>query len=139
MLEGNHSCRISWESSIEQYGIGVKQKRDSTTISMLTNSSYSAQTTTKDPIVSDTCLDPQTGSLSGRLNDNYIHYPEIMNFKQPCCSIYLLQKRYADMFSCAPMQYLPSSPLHLMLQAISYHHIGKAFQVSVCIIVTQSI
>jgi hypothetical protein len=84
---------IAWltgKSSIEQHKIGVKQKKDSTSVSMLTSSSNLARMTAKNPTVSDTSLDPQTGSLSGRLNDNYIHYPEFSSSKQPCCSLYHL-------------------------------------------------
>jgi hypothetical protein len=81
---------IAWltgKNSIEQHEIGVKRKRDSTSILTLTSSSYLAWMMTKAPTVSDASLDPQTGFLSGRLNDNFIHYPEISSSKQPCCSL----------------------------------------------------
>jgi hypothetical protein len=117
---------VAWltgRSSIEQHENGVKRKRDSTSISTLTSSSsYSAPMTAKAPTVTDASLDPQIGSLSGRLNDSYVHYPEILSSKQPCCSLCRLLtpnknvQKYSNVFQCDICR------VHLCIQCFKPFH-----------------
>ena len=86
--EFRKAIALAWltgKSCSEQQGEGTKQKRDST-VSMIT-CSVSSTSCAKVARVNDAALDPSNGSLKGRLNDNYVHYPEPSTAKQPCCSL----------------------------------------------------
>jgi len=73
---------------VRQPEIGTKRKRDGSNFSLLTSSTNSsAPKHKKAPTVSEASLDPQTGALLRRLDDDYVHYPALSSAKQPCCSL----------------------------------------------------
>jgi hypothetical protein len=84
---------------------GAKQKRDGS-VSTITCSVSSRNSTEKMACVNDAALDLTTGALKVRLNDNYVHYPEPSTAKQPCCSLcHLLNpnrnvRTYTAVFQC---------------------------------------
>jgi hypothetical protein len=55
-------------------------------ISTVTNS-LSTTSNKRARVVNEASLDPKEGALKGRLNDNYVHFPEPATAKQPCCSL----------------------------------------------------
>jgi ribosomal protein L37AE/L43A len=83
----------------------MKRKRDGS-VSTITCSLSSRNSTSKMARVNDAALDPTTGALKGRLDENYVHYPEPSTAKQPCCSLCHLVhpnrnvRTYTDVFQC---------------------------------------
>jgi hypothetical protein len=77
---------LSGKSCHELKGEGRKQKYDGS-VSTITCSLSSRNSASKIACINDAALDPTTGALKGRLNENYVHYPEQSTAKQPCCSL----------------------------------------------------
>jgi hypothetical protein len=89
----------------ELQGEGMKRKHDGS-VSTITCSLSSRNSTGKMARVNDAALDPTTGALKVRLNDNFVHYPEPSTAKQPCCSLCRLLnpnrnvRTYTAVFQC---------------------------------------
>jgi hypothetical protein len=56
-------------------------------VSTISNSKSTMSNNKRARIVSEASLDPITGALRGRLNENYVQHPELPTAKQPCCSL----------------------------------------------------
>jgi hypothetical protein len=62
-------------------------RKRTTSVSTITNSLSTGSINKKARAVNESSLDPKVGALKGRLNDNYVHFPEPSTAKQPCCSL----------------------------------------------------
>ena len=97
---------IAWltgkSSTEERDNQGTKRKLSYATVT----STSSLSTDKKAPRVNDASLDPTSGTLCGRLNDNFLHYPEASTVKQACCSLCRLVnpnknvRTYSLVFQC---------------------------------------
>ncbi len=77
--------KISTES--EQFDNARKRRISTPSVSTISNSESTMSNNKRARIVNEASLDPITGALPGRLNENYVHYPELPTAKQPCCSL----------------------------------------------------
>ncbi len=78
---------LTGKSCHELQGEGTKWKHDGSSASTITCSLSSRNSISKMACINDAALDLTMGALKGRLNKNYVHYPEPSTAKQPCCSL----------------------------------------------------
>jgi ribosomal protein L37AE/L43A len=96
--------KISTES--EQFDNARKRRISTPSVSTISNSKSTMSNNRRARVVNEASLDPTMGALRGRLNENYVHYPELPTAKQPCCSLcrFVTENKnvrtYTSMFQC---------------------------------------